>query len=57
MILAKARTLAACVLIFSYAHAALPAPAQNIPPAKENVDRVKQWNDFVDGLFLVHRNR
>ena len=57
MILAKARTLAACVLIFSYAHAALPVPAQNIPPAKENVDRVKQWNDFVDGLFLVHRNR
>ena len=34
-----------------------PAAAQSIPSAKESTDRIKQWNDFVDGLFLIHRRR
>jgi Flp pilus assembly protein TadD len=33
------------------------AAAQSIPSAKENIDRIKQWNDFADGLFLIHRRR
>ncbi|MBT6220898.1 MAG: tetratricopeptide repeat protein, partial [Rhodospirillaceae bacterium] len=33
------------------------ATAQRIKSAKENVDRIQQWNNFADGLFLIHQKR
>ena len=44
-------------IIIAFTLTTFPAIAQNIPSANENIDRAKQWNDFADGLFLVHRKR